>query len=80
MSEHHTSSKSPSLDTAPPETCQLKLRTLNVEIPEETYWHVRKCATESRLSVKDYMAIFCEEALPYSPDELEGRPQEQTAP
>ena len=41
-----------------------KTRTLNVEIPEEIYWHVRKCATDSRLSVKDYMAVFCKEAKP----------------
>ena len=37
-------------------------RTLNVEIPEAIYWHVRKCATESRMSMKDFMAIFCNEA------------------
>jgi hypothetical protein len=43
------------------------MRTLNVEVPEEIYWHVRKCATESRLSMKEFMAIFCREAHPYVP-------------
>jgi hypothetical protein len=37
-------------------------RVLNVEIPESVYWHVRQCATESRMSMKDFMAIFCNEA------------------
>jgi hypothetical protein len=37
-------------------------KILNVEIPESVYWHVRKCATESRMSMKDFMAIFCKEA------------------
>ena len=42
-----------------------ELRTLNVVVPETVYWHVRKCAIESRLSVKDFMALFCQEARPY---------------
>jgi hypothetical protein len=37
-------------------------KILNVEIPESAYWHVRQCATESRMSMKDFMAIFCKEA------------------
>ncbi len=44
---------------------KVRLRTLNVEIPDETYWHVRRCATESRLSLKEFMALFCREAHPY---------------
>ena len=48
-------------------------RTLNVEIPEDLYWHVRKCATESRLPMKEYMARFCQEARPYSPEESESQ-------
>lgn len=31
-------------------------RVLNVAIPESVYWHLRQCATESRLSMKDYMS------------------------
>lgn len=46
------------------------LRTLNVEIPEEAYWHIRKCATESRLAMKEFMARFCREARPYPPEGL----------
>lgn len=45
-----------------------KSRTLNVEVPESVYWHVRKCATESQQSLKGYMAIFCQEAGIYAPD------------
>jgi len=30
-------------------------RVLNVAIPESVYWHLRQCATESRLSMKEYM-------------------------
>ena len=50
-----------------PEATEPRLRTLNVEVPEEVYWHVRQCATESRLSMKEYMAMFCREAWPYPP-------------
>jgi len=39
-------------------------RILNVEIPESEYWHVRKCATESRMSMKEFMAEFCKMARP----------------
>ncbi len=46
------------------------LKTLNVEVPADVYWHVRKCATESRLSMKGYMAKFCREARPYQPEDL----------
>jgi len=46
-------------------TDKVRLRTLNVEIPDETYWHVRRCATESRLSPKEFVSSFCREAHPY---------------
>jgi hypothetical protein len=52
-------------------------RTINVEVPEGVYWHVRQCATASRLSMKGFMAKFCMEAFPYGPDNgLENSPQE----
>jgi hypothetical protein len=40
-------------------------KVLNVEVPETVYWHVRRCATESRMSMKEYMAIFCTTAEPF---------------
>ena len=46
-----------------------RLRAINVEVPEEVYWHIRQCATDSRLSMKDYMAKFCQEAWPYPNDD-----------
>jgi hypothetical protein len=46
-----------------------KLRAINVEVPEEVYWHIRNCATQSRLPMKDFMARFCQDARPYSPAE-----------
>lgn len=49
---------------------EARTRTINVEVPETVYWHVRKCATESRLSMKEYMTMFCQEAWPYSPEEV----------
>ncbi len=49
---------------------EARTRTINVEVPETVYWHVRKCATESRLSMKEYMAMFCQEAWTYSPEEV----------
>jgi hypothetical protein len=67
MSQHETAHEDPIRDTKEAETTEPKLRTLNVEVPEEVYWHVRKCATESRLSMKEYMARFCQEARPYPP-------------
>ncbi len=45
---------------------EARKRTINVEVPETVYWHVRKCATESRLSMKEYMTRFCQEASPYN--------------
>lgn len=47
---------------------QLVTRTINAEVPESVYWRVRKCATESRLSMKEYLAKFCEEARVYPRD------------
>jgi len=40
-------------------------RTLNAVVPESVYWLVRRCATESQLSVKAYLARFCAEAHPF---------------
>lgn len=39
-------------------------KVLNVSVPEPVYWHIRSCATESRMSVKDFMAQFCRTATP----------------
>ncbi len=39
-------------------------KVLNVSVPESVYWHIRRCASESRLSVKDFMAQFCRTATP----------------
>jgi hypothetical protein len=47
-------------------------RAINVEVPEEVYWHVRECATQSHLPMKDFMAKFCREARSYPPDENAG--------
>ena len=48
------------------ETHDDETRTVNVVVPEETYWHVRRCATASKMSMKDFMNRFCLEARPYS--------------
>ena len=40
-------------------------RTINVAVPEEVYWHIRRCATESKASMKEFMTRFCLEAKPY---------------
>jgi hypothetical protein len=48
----------------PPDSCETPTKVLNVEIPESVYWHVRRCATESRMSMKDFMSIFCKTASP----------------
>lgn len=37
-------------------------RTLNAVVPEAVYWLIRRCATESKLSMKEYLAKFCCEA------------------
>lgn len=48
-------------------------KVLNVSLPEAIYWHVRKCATESQMSVKAFMAVFCRTAKPIVADpELHG--------
>lgn len=39
-------------------------KVLNVEVPEVVYWHIRKCATESRMSMKEFMSVFCTTATP----------------
>ena len=67
MSEQTRSHASTILSPTSNSSSEPRLRTLNVEVPEEVYWHVRECATESRLSMKEYMAKFCREAWPYPP-------------
>ncbi len=54
-----------------------RTRTLNVEVPESVYWHVRKCATESEQSLKGYMAMFCQEAGIYPPDTSQTEPLQE---
>ena len=39
-------------------------KVLNVSVPASVYWHIRSCATESRMSVKDFMTHFCKTATP----------------
>jgi len=55
----------------------LQSRTLNVELPASVYWHIRECATLSRMSLKEFMSEFGIRAEPiqttddikkYSPD------------
>ncbi len=53
-------------ETQSPSECPVEhVKTINVEVPEYVYWHIRKCATESRLSMKAYMTKFCEEGWIY---------------
>jgi len=40
-------------------------RTLNVRISASTYWHIRDCANQSRMSVKDFMERFGKLATPF---------------
>lgn len=42
------------------------MKVLNVAIPESIYWHIRRCATDSRMSVKEFMAKFCKTAKPFN--------------
>ena len=60
--------------------CAGESKTLNVLVPAEAYWHVRRCATESHLSMKEYMARFCLEARPYLPDSLQNDPSTLSSP
>ena len=39
-------------------------KVLNVSVPKSVYWHIRSCASESRMSIKDFMAQFCRTATP----------------
>lgn len=39
-------------------------RTLNVELPAAVYWHIRECATLSRMSLKEFMSEFGRSAQP----------------
>lgn len=51
-----------------PVTEATNVRVLNVEIAERAYWHVRKCAAESRMSLKQFMTEFCLSAKPIITD------------
>lgn len=50
--------------TSVSETSTTTAKTINVEVPEWIYWHVRRCATESQMSMKEFMAAFCQTAKP----------------
>ena len=39
-------------------------KVLNVSVPKSVYWHIRSCASESRMSIKNFMAHFCRTATP----------------
>ena len=43
----------------------VRTKVLHVEIPEPTYWHIRKCAIESQLSMKDFVAELGRTASPF---------------
>lgn len=59
-------------DVLPTSRSETPTRTINVEVPNSVYWHIRKCAIESQLSMKDYMSKFCMEAFPYRPVQSQG--------
>lgn len=61
-----------------PNDCQT--RVLNVAIPEWVYWHIRRCATESRMSLKSFMAVFCQSARPLQMDHVGEVPHEPPFP
>ena len=42
-------------------------KVLNVSVPELVYWHIRRCASESRMSIKAFMSEFCKAAKPITP-------------
>lgn len=42
-----------------------RTKVLHVEIPESTYWYIRKCAIESQLSMKDFVAELGRTASPF---------------
>jgi hypothetical protein len=39
-------------------------KVLNVSVPTSVYWHIRRCASQSRMSVKAFMSEFCQTATP----------------
>lgn len=39
-------------------------KALNVVLPDDVYWHLRKCAIQSRMSLKEFMIQFCRRAEP----------------
>lgn len=50
--------------TGEKQTSRHSTKVLNVVIPESAYWQLRKCATESQMSMKEFMAEFCKTATP----------------
>ena len=53
-------------DSGSPAKSLLSCKTINVEVPEAVYWHIRRCATESKMSMKEFMGLFCGTATPIS--------------
>ena len=43
-------------------------KVLHVDSPETTYWHIRQCAIESRMSMKGFVAELGRKALPIKLD------------
>ncbi len=43
----------------------IRTKVLHVEIPEPTYWHIRKCAIESQMSIKDFVTELGRTASPF---------------
>lgn len=56
------------VQTGTPNETVIPTKVLNVVIPEATYWHLRRCATASKMSMKEFMAIFCLTATPVIPE------------
>ena len=50
-----------------------KSRALNVLLPEDVYWQLRRCAIQSRMSLKEFMIGFCRRAEPVSPSVSSGQ-------
>lgn len=78
LTNNQSTSGSGSEPPAEVPTGTIPTRTINVEVPEPVYWHVRRCAIESQLSMKDYMAKFCQEAWPYPPEQSGNHPAATT--
>ena len=42
----------------------ISTKVLNVSVPASVYWHIRRCASQSRMSVKAFISEFCQTATP----------------